>query len=386
MDTKKCSDLDRRSRILFLVCSMQGGGAERVAAMLCNHWVEHGCEVTLMPTFSGRGECMYPLDERVRLDYLADRVGSHSRSLFNKMRRFVVLRRAIRKIEPDVIVSFHPHVNVAAVFSSMGLEIPVVVSERTYPPVIPLSRGLDRLRRFAYSRATKVVVQTNKALAWLRMYCPKARGVVITNPIVYPLPKMAPVLEPTSVLGRDRLAVLAVGRLGEEKGFDKLIEAFGKVAERYPDWDLVILGGGEERERLERQRENIGLSNRIHLPDRVGNPGDWYSRAEFYVMSSRFEGFPNTLLEAMAYGLPVISFDCDTGPADIIREGVDGFLVPPAEGVDGLVRAMEILMRDKEKRLCMGSAAVDVRQRFAPEHVISDWNATLSLRGTDIDV
>jgi glycosyltransferase involved in cell wall biosynthesis len=365
---------------------MQGGGAERVAALLCNHWVEQGHQVTLMPTFSGRGDCLYPLDERVQLDYLADRVGSRSRSALNKLRRYGALRRAIREIGPDVIISFLPHVNVAAVLSAWGLRIPVVVSERVHPPTMLLGWGLEALRRFAYPRAAHVIVQTGRALDWLQDCCPKARGRVIPNPVVYPLPAADPFQEPASVVDETRRVVLAVGRLDVQKGFDQLLAAFGGLAQRYPEWDLVILGEGPERGRLEAQRDGLGLSGLVHLPGRAGNPGDWYARADLYVMSSRFEGFPNALVEAMAHGLPAVSFDCETGPADIIREGVDGYLVPPAEGAEGLARAMETLMGDDEKRHGTGKAAVAVRKRFAPERVMAAWDEVLGLREENASV
>lgn len=358
---------------------MQGGGAERVAAVLCNHWVEQEHEVILMPTFSERGVCLYSLDERVQLDYLADRVDSQTHSAWNKLRRLWSLRQAIRKTAPDVIVSFLPHVNVAAVLSAWGLGIPVVVSERTYPPAVPLGRTFELMRRLAYPMASSVTVQSQQALAWLRDCCPNARGQVIPNPVVYPLPQGEPVLQPASVLGKKQRAVLSVGRLEEEKGFDQLLTAFGMLAQRYPNWDLIILGEGSERERLEQQRGSLGLNRRVHLPGRAGNPGDWYVRADFYVMSSRFEGFPNTLLEAMAYGLPAASFKCETGPADIIREGIDGYLVPPTEGVAGLIRAMEALMGNDETRQRMGRTAVAVRERFSLERIMTAWNEVLGL-------
>lgn len=373
-------------RILFLVSSMQGGGAERVAALLCNHWAAEGHNVTLMPTFTGGGQCFYPLDQRIRIDYLSDRVGSRSRSVFNKVRRYWALRRAIREIKPDGIVSFLPHVNVAAVLSTLDLQIPVVVSERSYPPSIPLSTGLEVLRRFAYPRATSVIVQTQRTLAWLQDRYPKSQGRVIPNPVVYPLPEGTPVLKPASVVNETRRVALAVGRLSEEKGFELLLQAFGMLAQHYTEWDLVILGEGPERERLENQRDRLGLSLRIHLPGRAGNPGYWYARAEYYVMSSRFEGFPNTLLEAMAYGLPVVSFDCDTGPADIIREGVDGHLVAPAEGAAGLSRTMEVLMRDEGSRKRMGNAATTARERFSPKRIMADWDEVLGVQKGGSDV
>lgn len=372
-------------RILFLVSSMQGGGAERVAALLSNHWAEQGHEVVLMPTFSGRGECLYALDERVRLDYLADRVGKRGRSVINQVRRFVALRKAMRETAPDVILSFLPHVNVAAILAASGLGVPVVVSERTYPPAMPLSRGLETMRRLTYSRSATVVVQTRRSLEWLSRCCPRARGCVIPNPVVHPLPVGEPEIDPGSVVDDSQRVALAVGRLGEEKGFEHLIAAFGNLAEHYPDWDLVILGEGVERERLEAQRDAMSLSSRVHLPGRAGNVGDWYARSDLFVMSSRFEGFPNTLVEAMAHGLPVISFDCETGPADIIEDSVNGVLVPPTEGWEGLSRAMEALMSNKDRRRQMGNAAVSVRLRFSPEHVMAAWNEVLVLREMCVD-
>jgi len=365
---------------------MEGGGAERVAALLCNHWASEGHHVTLMPTFSGRGGCSYPLETRVHVEYLADRVGSVSRSMINKVRRWVALRRAMRDIGPDVVVSFLPHVNVAAVLCGRGLPLRVVVSERTYPPAMPLRWEWEVLRKFTYSRAAGVVVQTEKALAWLACRCPGARGRVIPNPVVFPLPTGDPVVSPTSVIPGARRVVLAAGRLGEEKGFDALIAAFHMLANQYPEWDLVILGEGPEREGLVQLRDRMRLGDRVYLPGRVGNPGDWYARADFYVLSSRFEGFPNTLVEAMAHGLPAVSFDCETGPADIIREGIDGYLVQPNEGAEGLVQGMSAMMADDDMRERMGAVAVSVRERFSPERVMAEWDGVLGLNNANHDV
>ncbi len=358
---------------------MHGGGAERVAALLCNYWVEQGNDVTLMPTFSGRGECFYPLDRRIRLIYLADRVGNR-RYECNKTRRFMALRKSIRELRPDVVVSFLAQVNVAALLASWGLRIPVVISERTYPPAMPLGIGLELLRKIAYPWAATVVVQTQRGLQWLEECCPNTQGRVIPNPVVYPLPCSEPVVDPVSEVSGNRRVALAVGRLGEEKGFDHLLVAFGVLASQNSEWDLVILGDGSERQNLERQRDSLGLMGRVHLPGQVGNPGDWYVRADLYVMSSRFEGFPNTLLEAMAHGLPAVSFDCETGPADIIRHGIDGYLVPPSEGANGLARAMETLMRDGAMRQRMGKEALAVRDRFSAQRIMAEWDEVLGLQ------
>jgi glycosyltransferase involved in cell wall biosynthesis len=359
---------------------MRGGGAERVAAHFCNHWVEQGHDVILMPTFSGKGGCFYPIKEQVRLDFLEDRVRNRSHSLFNKILRFFALRRAIHDIKPNVIFSFFPNISVVALLAVCGQGIPVVVSERTYPPAVPLGNLLELLRKIAYPWAATVVVQTQRGLQWLEECCPNTRGRVIPNPVVYPLPCSEPVVDPASKVAGNKRVALAVGRLGEEKGFDHLLVAFGTLATQNTEWDLVILGDGSERQNLERQRDSLGLMGRVHFPGQVGNPGDWYVRADLYVMSSRFEGFPNTLLEAMAHGVPAVSFDCETGPADIIRHGIDGYLVPPSEGADGLARAMETLMRDGAMRQRMGKEALAVRDRFSAQRIMAEWDEVLGLQ------
>lgn len=369
-----------KNHILFLVSSMHAGGAERVAALLCNHWVAQGHQVTLIPTFSGRGECFYPLDDRVRLNYLADRVGATRQSTWNKIRRLWVLRKIIREEKPDVVVSFMLQVNIAAIMAGVMTGVPVIVSERTYPPMQPVTVGLKYLRHWCYSRASAVVMQTTQGKKWLESAIPRAQGRVIPNPVVYPLPGGEPRVMPDEVVPAGQKVLLAVGRLGEEKRFSQVIDAFSELADKYLQWDLVILGEGKEREALELKRGKYNLDARVHLPGRVGNLSDWYQRASLYVMSSLFEGFPNVLLEAMAYGLPVVSVDCDTGPRDIIQHDVDGWLVPSADNVAGLTRAIEALMADSAQRARMAAEAIKVRERFSMESVAASWGRVLGLK------
>jgi glycosyltransferase involved in cell wall biosynthesis len=370
-----------KKKILFLVSSMQGGGAERVAALLCNHWTERGHEVVLMPTFSGRGECLYPLNEKVRLDYLADRVGSTSSARWNGLRRLLILRQVMREFKPDAVISFLTHVNVAAILAATGLPCSVVVSERTNPALFELSRFWSLGRHLLYRRARCVVVQTGQVRGWVEANCPGTRVEVIPNPVVFPLPAGEPKVSPVSEVGTGRSVLLAVGRLGPEKGFDRLLQAYGGLATENPEWDLVIVGEGPERSALERQVVELGLGGRVHLPGRIGNLGDWYERADLYALSSHFEGFPNTLAEAMAYGLPSVSMDCATGPSDLITHGRDGLLVPPEDDAYGLGLALSALMKDPVLRSSMGAEAANIRERFDIERVVEQWNEVTGLGG-----
>jgi glycosyltransferase involved in cell wall biosynthesis len=367
-------------RILFFVSSMEGGGAERVAALLCNRWVALGHEVTLVPTFSGRGTCLYPLDSRVRLLYLADRVGTTRKTPLSMLRRLWAMRQMVGEARADAILSFLPHVNVAALVATRGLGVPVVVSERTYPPARPLGRVWPRLRRIAYPWATRVVMQTTGGRNWLAHEIPRARSVEIPNPCVFPLPVGEPKTLPQTIIPHNRRLLLAVGRLGEEKQFDVLIDAYTQLAPRFPDWDLAILGEGAERTALETQVAEVGLKGRVHLPGRVGNVGEWYDRADLYAMSSRFEGFPNTLLEALAHGVPAVSLDCATGPAEMIQDGVNGYLVKPEAGAEGLAARLGQLMADPARRAHFSKRALEVRERFSFDKVGVEWDSALGLR------
>lgn len=358
---------------------MEGGGAERVAALLCNRWAALGYEVTLVPTFSGRGTCLYPLDRQVRLVFLADRVGIIRKTPLSMLRRLWAMRQLVREVRADTVLSFLPHVNVATLFATRGLGVPVVVSERTYPPALALGLVWRWLRRITYPWASRVVMQTTDGNEWLAREIPRAQGVVIPNPCVFPLPASEPRMLPSSLIPLNRLLLLAVARLDEEKQFDMLIDAFSALAPRFPEWDLAILGEGVERAALEARISATVLMGRVHLPGRVGNVGEWYDRADLYVMSSRFEGFPNTLLEALAYGVPAVSLDCTTGPSEMIQDGVNGYLVKPEAGAEGLAARLGQLMADPARRALFSIRALEVRDRFPADKIGLKWDCITGL-------
>jgi glycosyltransferase involved in cell wall biosynthesis len=171
--------------------------------------------------------------------------------------------------------------------------------------------------------------------------------------------------------------VIAAGRLARQKGFDRLLPAWAEVVKQHPDWELRIFGSGGERDSLQRQIEALGIQDSARLMGFTRQLHEEMSRASLYVLSSRQEGFPMVLLEAMGVGLPVVSVDCETGPRDIVREGVDGHVVPE-EDTAALAAAMGRLMGDDAARKAYGAAALETAARYDAAQIAARWEERIA--------
>jgi len=367
--------------LMIVIHSLRGGGAERVTADLASYWAGQGCRVSVV-TQTGDEHDAYPLDARVTRHSLrlAGESGGGWQGLWANVRRWWALRRLIRRERPTAVLGMMTTASVLAVAAAgRKYRRRVFCVEHTHPPLQRLAPAWVRLRSWAYPRSGGVVALTQGTAQWLREALPKVSVTVIPNAICWPLAPAAPQVDPPPAPGRYRL--LAVGRLHPVKGFEVLIEAFAEIADRFPQWDLTILGEGPARDALHAQIEEVGLSGRISLPGRVGNVADWYAASHLYVLSSRVEGFSNTLLEAMASGLAPVAFDCDTGPREIVRDGIDGVLVRPAGDAQALAAHLSDLMAHPERRAILASRAGDVRERYAARRVMAMWRALFVAEG-----
>ena len=371
-----------RPRVTLVISSLGPGGAERVLSTMANHWAGRGWPMTLITIEPTTGDfyALRPVVERVGLG-VSGVSRTIWRAMWNNWRRVSRLRHAIRASRPDVIISFMTETNVLALLAAHSERVPVIISERVDPTLCPVRPVWARLRRLTYPWAAAVVVQTPEVRRWAERFLPRDAVHVIPNPVAAPPDDIC-----AEHRGSDTLLasaadttrhVVAVGRLDSQKGFDLLIKAFAECHRSRPEWRLTIVGEGDDRNKLEALARQLGVASAVRLQGHIAEPISVLRKADLFVLSSRYEGFPNVLLEAMAAGLPVIATDCPSGPAHIVRNDVDGVRVR-TEDAGALARAMAALMDDEARRKRLGESATSVTGRFGIERVMESWESLLS--------
>ncbi|MCZ4093939.1 glycosyltransferase family 4 protein [Sinorhizobium psoraleae] len=357
------------ARITIVVPGLGAGGTEHVVNVVSNHWNGLGCTVTLITLEPPNAQPYYDFDPKIAVVRLGvpPRRASKMRSGSLVFRRFQRLRTAIRDSRPDLVLSFLTRTNVLTLLATIGLAVPVIVSERNNPSLQPLGPFWRWLQRGLYPRAFGMVTMTQGALDQFPARI-RRNGWVIANPVDLPDGWQK---------RRGKNILAAVGRLTRQRGFDLLLEAFSKIAEIHPEWKLVIWGEGDERRSLEALRDALGLQERVEMPGLTRRPGLWIENADVFVLSSRYEGWGIVLLEAMAAGLPVVSYECDWGPRVMITHDSDGILVP-REDVEALAKALARVMADRDLRERLGTRAEASAQRYMPEQILAEWDLLAS--------
>ncbi len=360
--------IDPPLTIVAVIHSLAGGGAERVIAKLSSRFAIAGHHVTLVTLDDGSVE-LHDVDasvDRVCLDVMRQSHG-HLQRLVNTLSRLRAIRNCIRRLQPDVVLSFCDQTNIAVLAATRGLGIPIVISERSDPSQQQLGRVWESARRRFYPQAVHTIALTQSSANYLRPMCP--RGVTVI-PSAVDTPSM--VRSPQAV---DAKRVIAIGRLAAEKGFDRLVESFDNATAIHSDWTLVILGEGSERQRIQSLIDSRGLADRVKLLGWVRPVADELARSTFYVLPSRYEGFPSALLEAMSLGVPSLATDCESGPREIIESGINGLLVQ--NSTEGLSSGIQWMINHPQSREQLGAAGRSVTQRFDWPSMVSAYECVL---------
>lgn len=335
---------------------------------MANFWARRGYQVSLA-TWSGPDTADFynvaSTVHRIWLDVPASNTSAITK-MFSNLMRVRKLRGLLQSSKPDAVLSFIDWPNVLTILAATGLGIRTVVSERVHPAHYSgIAWPWRLLRRILYRRADAVVAQTGDVARWLELNC-KANTYTIPNPL-----RKLPV-----VRAHRTSLILAVGRLYHQKGFDILLRAFAKIRHDVNDWKVMIVGVGPEYDHMMGLIKELDIADRVSIVEPVKNIESLMSSAGLVVQPSRFEGFPNVVLEAMGMGAPVISADCPSGPSEIIEDGVNGRLVP-VDDVAALSLAMVECISKPQLRERLGNNAVKVRERFQQDKIMQQWDSCL---------
>jgi GalNAc-alpha-(1->4)-GalNAc-alpha-(1->3)-diNAcBac-PP-undecaprenol alpha-1,4-N-acetyl-D-galactosaminyltransferase len=359
-------------KILLFTATLGPGGAERVLTLLARGLAARGHDITLL-TVSGAERDFHSAGPSVRRIGLG--MTGASSGIFDGMAANISRVRAVRAVflreKPHGVISFLESPNVLALASALGTKIPVIISERTDPRVHRLGRSWQILRRILYPRAARLVVQTKSVLEWASAVMPASRVAVIPNPVIRPASPAQHRASPTPI------NIVGMGRMDQYKGFDVLIQAVKVASNRGVNLLLSLYGDGPERPRLEKLAADLGMTDRVAFPGRTKDPAAALANADIFVLSSRYEGFPNVLLEAMAVGTAVIAFDCPSGPAEIVENGVSGLLVRNGD-LDRLSEAIVRVATDAPLRSALASAAFARAAAFDPDKIVEQWESILT--------
>jgi len=371
-------------KIVYLTPALyMAGGVERVLTLKANYFAEHfGYDITIILT-EGKGKPLfYPLSDKIKvvnldIDFEELWTCSFAKKIFVYLKKQRLFKKALTKelmrLRPDITISLlrreinflndikdgsrkigELHVNRANYRNFEANDSNCVKSLFAKFWMRSLVSNLKKLDRF-------VVLTEEDKSAW-----PKLQNIcVIPDPLSF---------SPTqhSLLTDKR--VIAVGRYVYQKGFDLLLQAWTIIEKQFSDWELVVFGDGN-REPYEQQMKELGIDrNRCHLNGPTADIQKEYVNSSIFAFSSRFEGFGMVLVEAMACGLPVVSFACPCGPKDIVRDGEDGFLVENGN-VDDLAQQLMKLMADDNLRTVFAHRAHQDVQRFNMEHIALRWKS-----------
>ena len=355
-------------KLLFVSGNLCNGGAQRVISVVSSKLADKGHDVSLI--LFARNEKEYPLSNKVKIYSLGDNFEEYSK--LSEFKRVKMLRALLNQIKPEAAVGFLEG-GYGLYLSSFGMKFPKIASARIDPVQILNAKGVRakiNLRWFASADA--VVLQTNEQADHVKHMNWKNK-TVIANPV-----SQAALEYPEHDYERPCKRLVMAGRLDDQKNYKMAITAMKTVHESYPDVILDIFGKGKEEEDLRAFIMSNGLEGCVTLKGWTQNVADEYAKSDIYLMTSDCEGMPNALMEAMAIGLPCISTDCPTGPADLICDGENGYLVPVNDAAALADRVMRLVEMSSEDRRAMGeSARKYLSDNFNRGYIAEQWERLL---------
>lgn len=346
--------------ICLVVHSLQAGGMERVMAELAGYFSKKDAVKVHLILYGINRDIFYVLPDDVIIHKPSFTFNDTNRKI-SSLKTLRYLRKIIKEIKPDTVLSFGEYWNNFVLLATLGLHYPVFVSDRSQPDK-SLGKLQDKLRSRLYPLAKGVIAQTEKAKQIYQLFYQHPNITVIGNPI-------REIKNGDEVIERENI-VLMVGRLIEKKHQDKLIELFVKI--NNPVWKLVIVGYDHLKQkhftRLQDLVKLLGAEDRVVLAGKQINVEQYYLQSKIFAFTSSSEGFPNVIGEAMSAGLPVVAFDCVAGPSEMITDNKNGFLIPLFD-YEKFQQKLAMLMTDDLLREKMAANAKESIRKFNVESI-----------------
>ena len=338
-------------KIIFIIPNMTGGGTERVISLLSNEYVRRGFEVAIMQ-FAGY-EHAYALNDKVEDFSVAPKSNGNPLVM---IKRLAAMRRYFRKNPDSCVFAFCVMGAVFSVMTARGMKRPVLVAERNSPD----SCNVKALRNWAYRRAGRITFQTRDGISYFPEEIGK-KAVVIPNPVDADVP-------PRHTGSRGH-RIVTVGRLHKQKNQALLLEAFAEFTKKFPDYELHIYGEGELEGQLKEQASRLQIDSLVVWHGFQADVREQIKDAAMFVLSSDYEGISNSMLEALAMGIPTISTDCPIGGARIyIKPEESGLLVPVGDKA-AMARAMCRIASDEALSSRLSEGAARIREQYCVERI-----------------
>ena len=334
--------------ILFIINHLNAGGAEKILTVVANSFSKKNHKITIAKV--SHDESFYVLEKEINILHIVNKNHKPLDLIFG-------IKSTISEIQPDIIISFGTTMNIYSIIASKFSSVPIIVSEHTN-----FHRAKNefwrKLRRLFYPFTDMLIVLTEYDY---NKYDYVRNVKQIYNPLE---------LSSRHVDIKREKIILAVGRLHKVKGFDLLLKAFANIDNS--EWRLLILGDGQERSNLELLAKELKIDQRVSMPGIIKDIELYYKKASIFVLSSRAEGFPGALCEAMGYGCPSIAFNCISGPNEIINDNFDGILVEP-ENVKELAKQIKNLQNNPVKRIQFSKNGKKIIERLNTNTITNKW-------------
>lgn len=358
-----------KKKIAFIIGSLSSGGAERVISNLSNELIEN-FEIVII-TFVNSIP-FYRLDDRIKVIPCC-KVINYSTSIYQSLKLNIILIKKIyqifKKEQINIAIGFITSANIIAIISAKFYGIPCIISERNNPLRGDLPRFWIILRKFVYPLADKVVLQTEGVKEIYHKKLKPNKIIILPNPISSELTKLR-----NNTTLKTKL-IITVGRLDNNKSQDDIVKAFMSINPQ--DWKLSIIGDGENKQKLLSLIDSLHANQKINILPKVKRIEEYYNKASIFVLNSKSEGFPNSLLEAMHFGLPCISSDCNFGPSDLITDGINGFLIPNND-IQILKERLSQLINNKDMRQTFSKNSIITTEKYKSKKVVAKWEQLIN--------